>query len=373
MENRLSENRRIRKHAMNSATNTGTLPGTAQLLPEDTAGTAAVVHDLKQALQQHLADDLRAVNEILNHRLRSSSGFVNDVTRHVSRFRGKQIRPMLLLLTHRMMAGDDASAAGNHNAATLAAVVEMIHTATLVHDDVIDDADTRRHVATVHRRWNTDTSVLLGDYLFSKAFHLAAATGDAEACRLIGLATDRTCEGELNQTAARLDRSTSELHYFRIIRDKTGQLFGLSCLLGARAANASQRDQQVARLFGLRLGLAFQIADDVLDLALPSSSTGKDEANDLQNGRLTLPLLRALRFADDFQREQLRAVIFQGHEADTVDELRGHECVQRGIQSATATAAELCHRAVRLLDRFPESPDRNLLCGIARFAGSRSE
>jgi len=291
----------------------------------------------------------------------------------VSRFRGKQIRPMLLLLTYRMF-GRQAEEPGSHeNAVTLAAVVEMIHTATLVHDDVIDDADTRRHLATVHRRWNTETSVLLGDYLFSKAFHLAASTGDAEACRLIGLATDKTCEGELNQTAARLDRSTSEFDYFRIIRDKTGQLFALSCLLGARAANASRDQQRAARLFGLRLGLAFQIADDVLDLSETQAATGKDEGNDLQNGRLTLPLLRALQFADSAERDQLRQLVFPGHESVGIEQLRDRPSVQRGLESASATAAELCRRAVQLLDRFPESADRELLSAIALFAGRRRQ
>ena len=157
--------------------------------------------DLKSELMKHLSADLAGVNGILKAKLRSSSDFVSDITEHVSRFQGKQIRPILVMLFERAISGS-SSVTGR----TLAAAVEMIHTATLVHDDVIDEAETRRHVATVHRRWNTETSVLLGDYLFSKSFHLAASTGDAEACRLIGLATDRTCEGELNQTAARLQR-----------------------------------------------------------------------------------------------------------------------------------------------------------------------
>lgn len=322
---------------------------------------------LKSRLASHLSIDLEAVNGILGDRLSSSSGFVNDVTRHVSRFRGKQIRPMLLLLTHRALAGGCSP-----DAVTLAAVVEMIHTATLVHDDVIDDSDTRRHLATVHRRWNTETSVLLGDYLFSKAFHLAASTGDAEACRLIGLATDKTCEGELNQTAARLDRSTSELDYFRIIRDKTGQLFGLSCLLGARSAGASPGQQRRARLFGLRLGLAFQIADDVLDLTESQSCTGKDAGNDVQNGRLTLPLLRAVALSEPAEQELLQSLIFAGNNDCPADQLQSRPSVRRGLASASATATNLCRRAVHQLRTFPESADRRLLSEIATFAGQRN-
>ncbi|HRA88208.1 MAG TPA: polyprenyl synthetase family protein, partial [Planctomycetaceae bacterium] len=185
--------------------------------------------ELKQRIQQLLAEDLADVSALLSRQFRNPNMFVQDVAQHVSRFQGKQIRPILTLLSARLF---NPGAAARDNIHRLAAVVEMIHTATLVHDDVIDDASLRRHVSTVHRRWNTETSVLFGDYLLSKAFHLAATTGDAEACRLIGLATDRTCEGELNQIAARLEQSTSERDYFRVIGGKTGQLFAVSCLLG---------------------------------------------------------------------------------------------------------------------------------------------
>ena len=321
--------------------------------------------DLKTQLANLLSGDLAAVNAILRRRLQSSSDFVSDVTEHVSRFQGKQIRPILLLLFERAIAGH-SSECGK----TLAAAVEMIHTATLVHDDVIDEAETRRHVATVHRRWNTETSVLLGDYLFSKSFHMAASTGDAEACRLIGLATDRTCEGELNQTAARLQRSKSEFDYFRIIRDKTGQLFGLSCLLGARSADGSLQQQRAARRFGIRLGLAFQIADDILDLTETASSTGKDEGNDLQNGRLTLPLLRAFRNASEYEANELLAVL-ENDADDRRTALNAMPCIQAGIRSAQQSALQLVERAQNDLACLPDSPERSLLQMIAGFAVQR--
>ena len=321
--------------------------------------------DLKSELMKHLSADLAGVNGILKAKLRSSSDFVSDITEHVSRFQGKQIRPILVMLFERAISGS-SSVTGR----TLAAAVEMIHTATLVHDDVIDEAETRRHVATVHRRWNTETSVLLGDYLFSKSFHLAASTGDAEACRLIGLATDRTCEGELNQTAARLQRSRSEVDYFRIIRDKTGQLFGLSALLGARSAAGTDEQQLAARRYGIRLGLAFQIADDILDLTEASSSTGKDEGNDLQNGRLTLPLLRALRLACNEEAAELDTVL-ESEASDKRTTLLGMRCVQAGLQSARETALELVGRAIDDLMLLPETTDRRLLELIAWFAVRR--
>lgn len=323
---------------------------------------------LKQQIQQLLSDDLFSVNTLLERRFRNPNMFVQDVAQHVSRYQGKRIRPILTLLSARLF---DDSPAALDNAQRLAAAVELIHTATLVHDDVIDDADLRRHVSTVHRRWNTETSVLFGDYLFSKAFHLAATTGDAEACRLIGKATDRTCEGELNQIAARLEQSTSERDYFRVISGKTGQLFAVSCRLGARAAGASEGQQCQLKQFGTRLGLAFQIADDVLDLTESSESTGKDAANDLSNHRLTLPLLRALKLASVSERQRLRELLFSSDETDQ-QRLRSEPLVRQGVDSAQATAEHFVARAIRCLRSLPASKPRAALEAIAKFAIHRS-
>lgn len=324
--------------------------------------------ELKQQIQHLLAEDLLAVNALLERQFRNPNMFVQDVAHHVGRFQGKRIRPILTLLSARLYSLTQSS---RENAYRLAAVVEMIHTATLVHDDVIDDADLRRHVSTVHRRWNTETSVLFGDYLFSKAFHLAATTGDAEACRLIGRATDRTCEGELNQIAARLEQSTSEPDYFRVISGKTGQLFAVSCLLGARAAGATVSEQSWLKIFGNRIGLAFQIADDVLDLTESVESTGKDAANDLRNHRMTLPLLRALKLASETDRKRLGELLFSSEAADH-QRLREEPLVRQGIESAQASAELLIARAIRCLNPLPNCPARHALESIAKFAIHRS-
>ena len=323
---------------------------------------------LKQQIQQLLASDLAAVNALLKQQFRNPNMFVQDVAEHVGRFQGKQIRPILTLLSAQLF---EPAPVALHNVHRLAAVVEMIHTATLVHDDVIDDAGLRRHVATVHRRWNTETSVLFGDYLFSKAFHLAATTGDAECCRLIGLATDRTCEGELNQIAARLDQSASERDYFRVIAGKTGQLFAVSCLLGARAAGGGIAQQAQLKQFGMRIGLAFQIADDVLDLTEATEKTGKDAANDLSNHRLTLPLIRALKLGSEDERLQLRELLASA-DPDQQARLREEPLVRQGVASAQATAEHFVRRAVRNLGTLPQCPAREILTGIARFSLHRN-
>lgn len=324
--------------------------------------------DLREHLNRVLGEDLRGVNDVLRHQFRNPNALVRELCDHVGRFQGKQVRPMLVILAARLFGVAGERRAIVHQ---MGAVVELIHTATLVHDDVIDDADLRRHVSTIHRRWDTETSVLLGDYLFSKAFHLAATTGDAEACRLIGRATDRTCEGELNQIAARLEQSESERDYFRVIAGKTGQLFAVSCVLGGRAVRATAAEIDCLKSFGLRLGLAFQIADDVLDLTASRESTGKDAANDLHNKRLTLPLLRALRLADSDSRRVLRDLLDSDQPCDR-RLLIEHPQVHAGVQSARSTAEELIQRAVRSLSRLPACEERNLLEAIARFSAHRS-
>ena len=332
---------------------------------------ATVVSDrdgLKQRILQLLASDLASVNTLLHEQFRNPNMFVQDVAEHVGRYQGKQIRPILTLLSAQLF---HPSSAARENVHRLAAVVEMIHTATLVHDDVIDDASLRRHVATVHRRWNTETSVLFGDYLFSKAFHLAATTGDAESCRLIGLATDRTCEGELNQIAARLEQSASERDYFRVIGGKTGHLFAVSCLLGARTGGGSIAQQTQLKQFGMRIGLAFQIADDVLDLTEATETTGKDAANDLSNHRLTLPLIRALKLGTAVERVELRELLGSTN-ADLKARLREEPLVRQGVESAQATAEHFVRRALRNLNSLPSCVALETLAAIAKFALNRT-
>lgn len=324
-------------------------------------------NQLKQQLTDLLGPDLELVRDVLSREFRSPSSFVQDVASHVIRFQGKQFRPVLVLLSARLCGLPPENTL---KACQLAAVVEMIHAATLVHDDVIDDADLRRHVSTVHRRWNTETSVLFGDYLFSRAFHLAASTGDAEACRLIGRATNRTCEGELNQIAVRLEQSLSERDYFRVIHGKTSQLFSVSARLGARSAAASASAESALGLFGTRLGLAFQIADDVLDLTESGQQTGKDAANDLENHRPTLPILRALRLASPNDRQTLLELL-RSDASDAQHHLQHSPLLAAGIDSARQTALRFARNAARCLSVFPLSPERQLLELLAAYSVER--
>src|SRR5262245_38815939 len=180
-----------------------------------------------------IAADLEAVERILGESLRSRHPRVAEVVDHVGHYRGKRLRPVLLLLTAEACGGITPA----HH--TLAAVVEMIHTATLVHDDILDGASMRRHVPTVNANWGAPAAILLGDHLFTRAFHLAASV-DARACRLIGEATNRVCEGELRQGLERGNLALSEQDYFEIIEGKTAELIACCCQLGAIYAGADE-------------------------------------------------------------------------------------------------------------------------------------
>src|SRR5205807_7872819 len=231
------------------------------------------------------ARDLDKVEGILRANLETSQPGVARLMSHLSHYRGKRLRPALLLLTAH------ASGRVTPTHFVLGAVVEMIHTATLVHDDVLDDATVRRHVSTINAGWGNQASILLGDYLFTHAFHLTSTLGDANACRLIGEATNRLCAGELHQICERGNLDLSEDAYFDIIDGKTAELTSCCCRLGAMYSGMDEEAVESLATFGRSLGMAFQIADDLLDLVGEERSAGKSLGTDLEQQKLTLPII----------------------------------------------------------------------------------
>ncbi len=243
--------------------------------------------------------ELDEVEEILRAELRSDNPYVDELVRYGCLLGGKRLRPTLLLLT--------AKALGHltREHLILGAVVEMIHTATLVHDDVLDEADTRRHLATVNSRWDNKASVLLGDYLFTHSFYLASTTESVWACREIGRATNIVCEGELRQKGCRGDFSMTEQEYYDIIAAKTAELTACSCRLGAYYAGGSPEVVEQLTCFGRDLGIAFQIVDDILDLQGDEATTGKSLGTDLEQQKPTLPIIHALEHVAAHRRDEL--------------------------------------------------------------------
>jgi octaprenyl-diphosphate synthase len=313
-----------------------------------------------------ITDDLEKVEGVLAQTLQSRYGRVAEVVHHVCHYRGKRLRPALLLLVAR--------ACGRVTPAhhVLGAVVEMIHTATLVHDDVLDEATVRRHVPTVNARWGAHHSVLLGDFLFTHAFHLSATLGDARACAIIGEATNRVCEGELCQGLERGNLSLAESDYFDMIDGKTAELIACCCRLGAlfSGANATVVDQLTR--YGRLLGLAFQIADDLLDLEGEEQTTGKSMGTDLKQQKLTLPLIHLLDRAPPALSLRLRHLLASpgNHKLEAV--LR-YLSEMGSLAYARRRAEECAEQARAELACLSPSPSRHVLEGLTERVVYRSQ
>jgi len=310
----------------------------------------------------HLERDLDEVAIIFERQLASDLSAVNTLCLHVERYRGKMLRPLLVMTCGMASVGDDGTGGAvtpAHHA--LAAVVEMIHMATLVHDDVLDDADTRRQGQTVNARWGNETAVMLGDYLISNAFHLCSSIGDPSLNLALGEVTNTLCEGELVQLHHRDNDSLDEGTYLEIVRRKTASLIAAACRLGARLSRAPEEVCEALGAFGMSLGIAFQIQDDVLDLIGDPRVVGKSLGKDLEKGKLTLPLIHALERCDADGRMALIQAIQRRDAPIILERLDRVDAVA----SARRAAQDLVDEAKGRLPHLPESGVRDLLSMMA--------
>ncbi len=237
-----------------------------------------------QSIYSPVNEDLSLLGDFLRREFMSPDPMIHDILQHVARFWGKQMRPALLFLTGRL-GGRDCTA--DH--IKIGAVVELIHTATLVHDDILDAALLRRQVETVHRRWGERAAVLIGDYIYSRAFHLSTQVEGMAS--VLSDTTHTICEGELLQLENRFVPDMSESTYLRIIHQKTAILYAVSCELGAVLSGMDARISRALGRFGNDLGMAFQVVDDCLDYAGKEEETGKSLGTDLHQNKMTLPLI----------------------------------------------------------------------------------
>ena len=304
-----------------------------------------------------IARDLDEVERILHRTLDNARPGVDQLLAHLAHYKGKRLRPALLLLV--------AQACGKVTPAhhLLAAVVEMIHTATLVHDDVLDGASVRRHVSTVNALWGNQASILLGDYLFTHAFHLSSTLedlGEVRACRIIGAATNRLCAGELQQICRRGQLDLDEEEYLEIIDAKTAELTACACKLGALYAGMNEEVALRLSNYGRALGVAFQIADDLLDLIGEETLAGKSLGSDLEQEKLTLPLIYLLQQAPAPRRQRARAILEASgnHKREgLLAELQASGALEYARQRAEAFAA----KAAAELECLPPSAGRRVL------------
>ncbi|HEX7449563.1 MAG TPA: polyprenyl synthetase family protein [Pirellulales bacterium] len=318
------------------------------------------------ALYEPIHAELAQVEDILRRELRSDFPAIDELIKHGFRLGGKRLRPALLLLS--------AKAAGGvrREHLVLAAVVEMIHTATLVHDDVLDGAVVRRHLETVNARWNNQSSVLLGDFLFTHSFYLAASVGSTFACQTIGRATNIVCEGELRQVANRGNLALTEAEYLSMIEAKTAELCACCCRLGAHYAQAQPAIVDALERYGRYLGIAFQIVDDLLDLVGDEHVAGKSLGTDLEQQKLTLPLIRLLGQLNEADRRRVRSILMRPSE-HAFDSLRPWLEASDAFTYARDAAHDYAKRAAAQLRVLPASPERSLLRRLARFVVERRQ
>ncbi len=307
-----------------------------------------------------IRDGLADTQRIFDDELISRFGFVNDLCDTVRSYRGKMLRPALLLLA--------AKATGELTPThpTLAAVVEMVHMATLVHDDVLDEADERRKQPTIASTDGNVTAVLLGDYLISHAFHLCSSLNDQLASRRVGATTNVVCEGELMQNRRRGDASLSESDYFDIISRKTAALTAVACELGARFAGANDDIVGAMHAYGQSAGVAFQIMDDVLDIVGDADAVGKTLGRDLAGGKITLPMIHCLANARPATAQALRnAITHPG--SDVSNHLAEWLAQTQSIEYAVDIAREHVAAALRQLQPLAPSDARQSLMAMAEF------
>lgn len=312
-----------------------------------------------------IAAELEEVERVFEEELGSRFPFVQQLVEHCSDFRGKRLRPALVLLSGQACGGLSV----DHP--VLAAVVEMIHTATLVHDDILDDSVIRRHAATVNAEWGNETAVLLGDYLFTHAFHLAASLESTLACRWIGRATNLVCEGEMQQVHNRGNAELSEADYFTIIRGKTAELTAVSCRLGAHYAGASPTVVDAMEGYGRDLGVAFQIADDVLDIWGEEHATGKSLGTDLEKQKLTLPVIHLLATAGSTTVSSVKRLFAEAN-PESRDELRPYLESSGSLDYAWDRAKQFAASAAFALDILADSSAKSTLRNLATYVVRRS-
>ena len=323
-------------------------------------------HALFDEALELIRDDLEKVDREFRKNLRSSVPIISAVGEHLLLSGGKRFRPILLLLSSKLCGYE-----GDQHI-TMASLVEFIHTATLLHDDVIDKADLRRGSASANSIWGNEASVLVGDFLFTKSFYIAVENGNWEVFRSLSKATTLMAEGELEELIKTNDLSLTEEGYLSIITRKTASLISAAAQIGAILGNASEEREKALFDFGMDLGMAFQLTDDCLDYTSRREEFGKKIGIDLQDGKITLPLIIALNQCSEKERTFIRGLT---DSQPFTEEAFFHvvKIIERyhGIRYAWEKARAYVERAKDCLRLFPGSKEKEGLCALADYVLER--
>ncbi len=312
------------------------------------------------------ADDMSAVNDLILKRLHSDVVLINQVGAYIINSGGKRLRPMIVLLAARCCGYD-----GSHHI-DLAAIIEFIHTATLLHDDVVDGSDMRRDRETANAVWGNEASVLVGDFLYSRSFEMMVEVGEMRVMDILSSATNRIAEGEVLQLLNCNDPDTTEQAYMEVIIRKTATLFEAGSRLGAVLGEASKAHEEAMATYGMHLGIAFQLVDDALDYNSSNENIGKNIGDDLAEGKPTLPLIQAIKKSDAETAKTLRHVIETGG-LDQIDLVMAAIEKSGAITYTIEMAQQEAEKAKEALNIFPDSPYRDALAALADFSVARTK
>ena len=313
--------------------------------------------------------DFAATNRLIIEQLHSDVGLVENIGHYIVDSGGKRLRPILVLLTANALGfGAKEDARLMHS---LAAIIEFIHTATLLHDDVVDVSDMRRSRLTANAKWGNAPAVLVGDFLYSRAFQMLVALGSMPIMGILSNTTNVISEGEVQQLVNAKDPDVSEENYLSVIHKKTGALFEAACEAAAILAAATQQEQQAALLFGHHLGIAFQLIDDALDYDGDSEKLGKNVGDDLAEGKPTLPLIYAMKHANQQEQTLIRNAITNGSTTDLETIVKiVKDC---GALDYTHQAAKThAHKAQQALENLPQNCFTQAMADLAQFAVARN-
>ncbi|MFV2055389.1 MAG: octaprenyl diphosphate synthase [Thiohalomonadales bacterium] len=309
--------------------------------------------------------DMQAVNQLIETRLYSEVALINQLSHYIINSGGKRLRPILLLLSARAFGYSD------HYHRDLAAIVEFIHTATLLHDDVVDASDKRRGNETANAIWGNEAAVLVGDFLYSRSFQMMVKIDDRRVLSILADATNTIAEGEVLQLLNCNNPDTTEQSYMDVIHCKTAKLFEAAAQLGSVISKAQDFQETAMANYGMYLGTAFQLIDDVLDYSSSSEEMGKNVGDDLAEGKPTLPLIRAMSVGNKQQRDVIRHAIEQGGR-ENIDEVIQAIRATGAIEYTAAKATEESLLAIDKLKHIPASPYRDAMITLARFSVNRN-
>ncbi len=323
-------------------------------------------------IREPVAAELAAYEKFVESRFTAEGELLSEMLRYALTARGKGIRPLLVLLSAATHAATPGAAAG-HRACLAAMMVEMIHVTSLIHDDVIDESDTRRGRPSVNARWQSHKAVLLGDYVLARNLDIGFRSGQFDLVSHICGGMAALCEGELLQSEMAGKHAMTRDSYLEIVHKKTACLLGISASAGAMAVGALRERVALMRRFGEALGMAFQMQDDILDYT-PEARTGKPACNDLREGKITLPLLTVLdRVSEERRAELIERLVACRDDERQVEYLRRTVANEGGLDMAAEVMRHYVGRAVELLAECPDRPARKALVDLCAYVAERDK